>query len=215
MTRNRRRTSPTLCFALAMLLLFIWLAVAVSTGRMQDFDSTIRTRIHERASPAVTEVMQACSALGSLVFVIVSSLVLIVVFRKIGEPQSAAALAWTVGGAIILENILKYGFQRARPPDPFFESAPPTYSFPSGHALFSVCFYFCVARAMLLKIARRPARVLVYVAIVAIVGMIGLSRIYLGVHYPTDVLGGYLIGAAWLATLAYFHDLKRGQLESV
>jgi membrane-associated phospholipid phosphatase len=81
--------------------------------------------------------MRGFSVLGSLAFVMVASLISFVIFRRVGRPQEAMATVWAVGGAMVLENILKYTFHRARPPEPFFGTAPHSYSFPSGHALFS------------------------------------------------------------------------------
>lgn len=75
------------------LLLFIWLAAAVSAGRTQGFDSIVRARIHNYASPALTMVMRGFSVFGSLVFLIVASVILFVIFKRIGRPHAATCPA--------------------------------------------------------------------------------------------------------------------------
>jgi membrane-associated phospholipid phosphatase len=96
---------------------------------------------------------------------------------------------------------LKSSFHRARP-DPFFNlAAPASYAFPSGHALLALCFYGVMARiwADSLKSGRR--RWMVWVAAICLIGLIGLSRIYLGVHYPSDVLAGYAAAIVWVSAM--------------
>jgi undecaprenyl-diphosphatase len=97
-----------------------------------------------------------------------------------------------MAGAVALENGLKYAFHRARP-EPFFAMAPETYSFPSGHALFSTCFYGALAGLLAANVKGASLRAAIWVAAGMLVLAIGLSRVYLGVHYPTDVIGGYLV----------------------
>ena len=100
-------------------------------------------------------------------------------------------------GALILNWGLKNAIHRMRP-QPFFGVDPETYSFPSGHVLFASCFY-----GGLLLILRANYRVPTILWILFAFGCFGIgwSRVYLGVHYPTDVVGGYLIGMFWLGAL--------------
>jgi len=100
-----------------------------------------------------------------------------------------------MAGAIVLESGLKFFFQRARP-EVFFGSLPSSYSFPSGHALLSLCFYAGLA-VLLPADWGAPMRILIWLATALLVLGIGLSRIYLGVHHPTDVIGGYLAALFW------------------
>jgi undecaprenyl-diphosphatase len=99
-----------------------------------------------------------------------------------------------------LENALKFAFQRARP-EPFFGTAPETYSFPSGHALFSACFYGVFAWLLGTAFRNRGVRAAIWTISLALIAAIGLSRLYLGFHYPTDVIAGYLVAAFWTTAL--------------
>jgi undecaprenyl-diphosphatase len=103
-------------------------------------------------------------------------------------------------GALVLDLALKYAFHRHRP-TPFFGNLPTTYSFPSGHSLFSFCFYGTLAGLMAARTSSKPLKAVIYVLAAVLIFGIGLSRIYLGVHYPTDVVAGYLAAGIWVTTV--------------
>jgi undecaprenyl-diphosphatase len=107
----------------------------------------------------------------------------------------------------VLDISLKHAFHRIRPV-PFFVALPHTYSFPSGHALFSFCFYGVLAGLLADRTRSRTARIYLRLAAAVLIAAIGLSRIYLGVHYPTDVLGGYLAAAVWVSSMIAFDQLR-------
>jgi undecaprenyl-diphosphatase len=138
--------------------------------------------------------------LGSIAFLVTLFAILVIVWLANGMVRPAAWLAIAAGGSVILDVSLKLSFHRLRPV-PYVGIAPPTYSFPSGHALSSFCFYGVLAGLVAQRVESRALRVVVWSAAAALVGAIGLSRIYLGVHYPTDVIAGYIVAAAWVSTL--------------
>ena len=117
--------------------------------------------------------------------------------NRVGCLQGRQDAAWRIlivmAGAEALDGILKIQFHRQRP-EPFFGLlAPPSYSFPSGHALLSCCLYGALATVAGTR--RRLTRCAAAVLILAI----GASRVYLGVHYPSDVIAGYLVAIVWMA----------------
>src|SRR6185369_17932911 len=83
-----------------------------------------------------------------------------------------------------------------------------TYSFPSGHSLFSFCFYGVLAGLLTRRLKSRVARVLIWICAALLVSAIGLSRIYLGVHYPSDVIAGYLAASLWVSTLVALDHMR-------
>jgi undecaprenyl-diphosphatase len=121
-------------------------------------------------------------------------------FWVIGDHRGALGLAIIMAGATILDNGLKLAFHRVRP-EVFFGVLPDTYSFPSGHALFNLCFYGGLAILLASRVRGAGLRIATWSAAALLVLGIGLSRIYLGVHYPTDVLAGFLAGGAWLLVI--------------
>ena len=96
---------------------------------------------------------------------------------------------------------MKLGFHRARPAPFFGIPAPNSYSYPSGHALFAVCFFGTLAWILAARRASRLARGALWGGAIVIAWLIGYSRIYLGVHYPTDVIAGYASALVWLTVL--------------
>lgn len=186
---------------MAALLLFAWLANEMLEGDTLRFDSAVRNAIHSWASPPLTAAMRGITQLGSPVFLIVISVVL--VWRLAWMGRKRAAILLTVGaiGALVLTELLKLLFHRQRP-DAFFGYLEPLgYSFPSGHAISSFCFYGVAAAIVTARMRSRAGKALVWCGAALGAGLIGFSRIYLGVHYPSDVLAGYAAGVVWVAAL--------------
>ncbi len=189
-----------LVVAATTLFVFGWLAEEVLEGGTQRFDAFLRTAIHQLATPGLTRLMLAFSFLGSVVAVTTMCLVAICVSLYFRHARTAALLAITMLGVAALDVSLKHAFHRPRP-TAFFGTSPSSYSFPSGHAFGSLCFYGVLAAILAARVRRRDAKFCLWIAAVLLIGMIGFSRIYLGVHYPSDVIAGYLAGAVWVAAV--------------
>lgn len=187
--------------ALAALFFFAWLADEVFEGDTKAFDEAVRNFVHGFANKLLTTLMNLFTTLGSTAFLTAMSVGVFVIFFLKNWKHAAAFFAATMAGSIILNFALKLSFQRARPV-PFFDTPlPDSYSFPSGHALLSVCFYGVLAWIITARIHSRSARILIWSLAVALVLLIGLSRIYLGVHYPSDVLAGYAAAFFWVSSV--------------
>lgn len=183
-----------LTVAAAASLLFCCLTVVMLSGGMAGIDSAVRMEVHALAVPWLTTGVEALTWFGSLSVLVVFSGIELVVLVRLGLRGDARFVLCVMAGAVILENAVKFSIQRLRPP-PFFGTNPTSYSFPSGHALFSLCFYGALA----VILGRRGApRAVLWTVVVCLVTAIGGTRIDLGVHYPSDVLAGYLIAIAWL-----------------
>jgi undecaprenyl-diphosphatase len=197
----------SLVIAVLAVFLFAWLAENVAAQHTVKFDSSVRAAVHSFASPALTHLMFAISFMGSSGLV-VCALVAFALFRHFEWRRAAIWLAVTLAGALVLELTLKFAFHRPRPV-PFFGPVPRTYSFPSGHSLLSFCFYGVLAGLLSGRVRSMPARVLIWLFAALMVLSIGLSRIYLGVHYPSDVLAGYLTGTIWAASMVALDRVRR------
>jgi len=187
-------------FASFSLILFGLLAFAMASGATMSIDEFVRAGIHRWAFPPLTMLAYGFSLLGSVAILASLFVVALAGFWMVGQRHSAIAMAAAMAGAIILDNSIKYGFHRVRPL-PFFGIAPETYSFPSGHVLFSSCFYGTLACVFAPGFRSVVSRAAIWAMTALLVSGIGLSRIYLGVHYPTDVIGGLLVATFWLAAL--------------
>jgi undecaprenyl-diphosphatase len=99
---------------------------------------------------------------------------------------------------LLLNEAFKNYFHRMRPKPSWALAYEQTFSFPSGHSLFSMVLYGLIAYTLVTRRSRPGRRMLIVLCAAAMIACIGLSRIYLGVHWPTDVLAGYITGATWL-----------------
>jgi undecaprenyl-diphosphatase len=187
--------------ALAALLALVMIGRRVDDGTVREYDEGFRDCIHRSASPELTVAMHLVTALGSTLFWAPALAALVAVFLGAGWPRAAGLLVATMAGSATLNYGLKLLYQRARP-SPFFGlPQPDTYSFPSGHALDSFCFYGVLAALLSPRISSRPLRALLWCCAIAVAGAVGISRIYLGVHYPSDVLAGYAAALVWIAAV--------------
>ena len=189
----------SLLIALLAVFFFVWLADSVVDQHMARFDAQVRGAVHGYASPPLTRIMFAVSFMGSAGLVLAAALAF-ALFRYYRWRGAAIWLAVTLAGALVLDLALKFAFHRPRPV-PFFGPVPQTYSFPSGHSLFSFCFYGVLAGLLADRARHTWLQVLIWTAAAVLVLAIGISRIYLGVHYPSDVMAGFLVGAIWTATM--------------
>jgi undecaprenyl-diphosphatase len=204
---------PTLVvFSVAAgLFLVIALAVALSTP-LAVLDANAGTWLHVRATPIVSNAMATISFLGApttLTIVAVAGSILLLYRRRHSE---AAILLTVVLGGNFLNLCLKHLIQRGRPvfDDPIFSL--PTYSFPSGHAMASTVFYGLLSIHALVNARQRYAAYVVVAAAVFMVALVSFSRVYLGLHYLSDVVGGIAEGVAWLAfCFAAWHYIRRGE----
>ena len=204
-------TLTSLVAAVASLVLFAWIAGSLSHAWVRNFDFSIRNKVHEFATPTLTKWMIWISFVGGdgLIAAAILSVTLFLAFRR---RRAAMWMMVNISGALILDLTLKYSFARLRP-TPFFVPMPRTPSFPSGHSLFSFCFYGVLAGLLADRIDSRRWQVLIWTIAALLVGSIGLSRISLGVHYPSDVVAGYLTGTLWVSTMVALDRMRRRRRE--
>jgi undecaprenyl-diphosphatase len=193
--------------AAAALALFAWLAGKVMHGESLRFDQLVRDGIHSWASPQLTYAMRGVTQLGAPWFLIAVGAILIWRLAAIGRKRAAILLVVAAIGGEALDGLLKLAFHRQRP-EAFFGYPPPSnYSFPSGHAVSACCFYGVLAAILTARIRSRWKQAAVWVVAALLAGWIGVSRIYLGVHYPSDVMAGYAAGIVWVAALRAGYDV--------
>jgi undecaprenyl-diphosphatase len=197
----------SLAVAVLALFLFAWLGDEVLRGHTQHFDQAVRNWIHQFASAGMTRAMTAISLLGYNIL-IVEMLIAFAVFAWLRWRRAAVWLAIAMIGALALDTALKYAYHRARPVA-FFGVAPHSYSFPSGHALCSFCFYGVLAGLLSARVKALSWRLLIWITAAILVVAIGISRIYLGVHYPSDVIAGYLAATVWTGTVIVLDHLRK------
>ncbi|MBC8646466.1 MAG: phosphatase PAP2 family protein [Thermoanaerobaculia bacterium] len=186
----------------AAVVLFGTLARFVFHAEGSDLDRLVTVAIRKFHAPGQDRVLRAITALGD-VWVLAPAMALVtwLLVRK-AHRVSAVLFAGSVVGGFLLNVLLKWTFERARP-----DLWPPlvtehTFAFPSGHAAMSTVFYGGAA-AVVFHLSRRPnVRLASFLAAAAIITAVAISRVYLGAHWLTDVLAGILVGVFWIAVCA-------------
>ena len=186
--------------ALIAIGLWAWLASAMVAGQTSVFDEDLRLAIQSWQSPAATAVLRAVSRLGSPPVVSSIAIAIAILFFRRGWRRAALLLPVAIAGGGLLNAALKNSFQRLRPSPLFDYPLPTSYSFPSGHAVWSFCLFGVLAALLSPRIGRRDLRAGLWAAAASLILAIGISRVYLGVHHPSDVLAGW--GAAFVWTVA-------------
>jgi undecaprenyl-diphosphatase len=184
---------------LALVVCLVLLGTIAEDIRAKELialDLTASPFLHALASPWLDAIMNAATFVGSS-FVLVPAFVLVTaLLLALRRPGSALFLGVASVGSLLLNELMKLYFQRPRPTLPW-SHVQPDYSFPSGHTMNSLAFFAAVA-IVIWSLRGRRAGVPAVLGAVALAAVIGVSRIYLGYHYLTDVVGGILAGASWL-----------------
>lgn len=191
-----------LLIAVGALIFFAWLAEEMLEGDTMLFDNAVRGFIHDHSNETLTSTMRAFTFAGSTLIISALTGIVLAVFVKGRHWWSSAVFAVMMAGALVLNFVLKHSFSRDRPTSYFDTPIPDSYSFPSGHALFSLCFYASLGWIVTRHLKTRLAKAAVWTITVLMFCGVGLSRIYLGVHYPSDVLAGYTAALIWLIAVA-------------
>jgi undecaprenyl-diphosphatase len=191
-----------LCAA-AALVLFTWMGREILEDQVLAFDGRIRDSVHELSSPGLTAMMRAASFYGGPGILVPAGVLAAVAFFLKGWRRGALLTVVLLSGAGLLNWLLKFSFARVRPASFFDYPLPGSPSFPSGHALFAACVFGGLAVLLTDRMETRLLQILVWVIAVSLILLVGLSRVYLGVHYPSDVLAGYAIGVIWVTTVAF------------
>jgi undecaprenyl-diphosphatase len=204
------RARPLVALGVATFCSLVFLAITgeVLEGTVPSLDESISRSVHAWSSPAFGALMRFFTQVGSyfVISCVVACVAVWALLRK--APDLSIELVAVTIAAMSLNAALKHTFDRPRP-DLFPEAVlPETWSFPSGHSMVSLAAYgtagFVVSR--LEPRFRTPA----WIAVAIVVPLVGLSRVYLGVHWPSDVAAGFAAGAVLLiATRAAVNRRRR------
>lgn len=195
-SRNARRA----VFAVMVICLigFALLAAAVrSEGSMVEFDTALATALHVGATPGLIAAMRAITLFGlQVLWVLLAVAGVALLLRRRWLLLAMLIVTWT--GGVLINTVSKAVFVRPRP---VFDAPLITamfYSFPSGHAMFSAIVYGLFAYLLVRNTAHPALRFFIIAGAAMLIGLVAFSRLYLGVHYFSDVAAGILLGLAWL-----------------
>src|SRR3954471_19401042 len=187
-----------------MLFAFVSLAGEVTEGDTQAFDTKILRALRDPTDPSrpigpawMEEPLLDLTAIGGstvlglIIAVVVGFLVLQTRYR------TAIVVAVTSGTGEMLNAVMKHLFNRARPSVVPHLRVVYTTSFPSGHAMESAIVYLTLAAILMRASDSKVTKIYILSVAVLLTALVGISRVYLGVHYPTDVIGGWIVGFMW------------------
>ena len=212
-----------LALAAAAVWAFAELAGDVLEGETHAFDEWVLLALRsatDRSDPLgpgwLEELMRDVTALGStgiLTFITLAVAGFLALERK---SHAALFVVVAVGGGMLLSTLLKIGFDRPRPDLVPHGAIVYTASFPSGHSMLAAVAYLTLGALLARVQPRRLLKLYLLGLAILLTVAVGASRVYLGVHWPTDVLAGWAIGAAWalLCWAAALWLQRRGQVES-
>lgn len=192
---DKKRMIP----AAAGFCVFVFIAYFVVTLDVLAFDSVICEYLYSIRTDGLTTFLTAVTYLGNWETITTISLIFLIVpytRLRFGAPAASAAII-----ASLVQKILKLSFHRARPDLSLHLISQGGYSFPSGHSFSVLIFYGMLIFLSRKYIKTRTAANLITILLVCLIALIGFSRIYLGVHFPTDVLGGWSLGLCLLMIL--------------
>jgi len=165
-------------------------SVLLAMRNPADLSDPIGPRWFEETARDVT----ALGGVGILSAMTLASAGLLVLQKK---HRAAMFILVAVGGGLLLSTLLKYGFDRPRPDLVPHGSHVYTASFPSGHSMMSAVTYLTLGTLLARTISDRKVKIYLIVIAIVVTASVGVSRVYLGVHWPSDVLAGWTLGACW------------------
>ncbi|MBP1647042.1 MAG: superfamily [Bacteroidetes bacterium] len=209
LVRREFKLLVTILVIVASLWTFLVLANAVDGGAIQEFDDAVLVSLRQAGNQEVprgpawlSEVMRDVTSLGGgpVIFLVTLTVAIYVGLHR--KYQALVLLLVTAVGGLLLELGLKEFFGRGRPSIVPHLMTVNSLSFPSGHSMMATVVYLVLAALLAPQVPDRRSRIFVIAVALLLTFVIGVSRVYLGVHYPSDVLGGWSVGLAW-ATLCW------------
>jgi membrane-associated phospholipid phosphatase len=200
------RAFAVLLLAGLLMSIFVTLIMAkiheeIAQPFLEHVDLYLLQAIHTHDTPVLTKLAFTLSFIGSPSALGTGILIACVVLWIRRMRHDAVLLAIAIAGAALIDTILKLHFRRIRPTVAWAFVKEHSFSFPSGHSVGAVVLYGTITYLVWSHLHDHKQRTAVIACALALIAGIGLSRVYLGVHYPTDVAAGYLVGLLWLLTL--------------
>jgi undecaprenyl-diphosphatase len=208
-------TSGGVALAAVAFFFFKKQAEHVVDGSADRYDHLVFDIVHKIENPKMHRAMEAITQLGSHVAIGTAAGITAIAMLRDGRKTDAWTVVVSTGGAMAINTILKNVFERQRPQNLARRiKLPKSHSFPSGHSLLSAATYPIVAHH-LVQDRSVAAQAVVHTLSALTILSVGFSRVYFGVHFPSDVLGGFAAGFGWLGLTSLSHTVvEREQQEN-
>lgn len=205
MNKNNRDRKPIVKYFIVLTLCIVFLVILLKLGvKVKNssegiyFDTIVITSVHEKISESLKDFMVFISFLGSVNFYLPLGILLMIYLLKKKSYIEIIGLTNGVLGSAIVNFLVKQYYMRIRPEN-FFRVKETGFSFPSGHSMVAFSFYFTLVYIVFRNKDWDIKKIIAWIMTSILVVTIGFSRIYLGVHWPTDIVGGFSLGFIWLS----------------
>jgi membrane-associated phospholipid phosphatase len=190
-----------LIMSIVVMLILAKIHEEIAQPFLEHVDQYLLQTIHTYDTPALTRLAFTLTFIGSPAALVPGVLCAAIILWVRKLRHDSVLLIVAIGGAALIDTVLKLHFRRIRPNVPWALVREHSFSFPSGHSVGAVVLYGIVTYLIWNHLHDFARRATVIASALLLIAGIGLSRVYLGVHYPTDVAAGYLVGLLWLLPL--------------
>jgi len=190
-----------LAMSVGVMLIMAKIHEEVAQPFLERFDQHAMQAIHAHDTRALTRLAVTLSFIGSPTALIPAVGIAALVLWRLHLHRNAVLVIIANGGAALMDTVLKLHFRRIRPDVPWALVTEHSFSFPSGHSVGAVVLYGTITYIVWNHLRDLTQRAAVIASALLLIAGIGASRVYIGVHFPTDVLAGYLVGVIWLLTI--------------
>ena len=206
-----RATWPAYLAGTAAALVLAALVILVTNRLTDGFDAALTRIVLSAGDLAPVGLLRPITELGSTPAITALALLLLVGLAAAGDARLGLLAAGTIGLAALLSTAAKEALARARPEALHALLFERGFSFPSGHALLSTTAYGILALLVVRSSLARGVRVAIVAVLAVVIALVGVSRVYLGVHHPTDVIAGWAAGVLAVTVFGVLSRRRRAQ----
>ena len=193
---------------IGLTLLFVLLSVLITTNLIKPFDTFMYELITYGMNDITTIIYKAITFLGSTLFIVLLCIVFLILFIVLKKKNIGLVISSVLIISTLFNNLLKIIFCRTRP-DVIKLVHESSYSFPSGHTMASVSMYGILIYILIKSNINKKIKLILITILGILPILVGLSRVYLGAHYISDIIGGFIVSIILLLIETYIIDKKK------
>ena len=202
-----KKINKKIFIPISLLLLFIINTILVISNKVSLIDKSIHDFVIKFSSEVTTTIMKIFTFFGSTIFIVILSIILFIIFIILKQKDKAFKTAGAIIISTIINNIIKIIIRRPRPE--YITVVEKTFSYPSGHTMASTTLYGILLYLLLKSNLNKTYKIGFGIILGNLPLLVGISRIYLGAHFFSDVFGGYLLSGLILTVFYYIDEIKK------
>ena len=202
-----KKINKKIFIPISLLFLFIINTILVISNKVSLIDKSIHDFVIKFSSEITTSIMKIFTFFGSTIFIVILSIILFIIFIILKQKDKAFKTEGAIIISTIINNIIKIIIRRPRPE--YITVVEKTFSYPSGHTMASTTLYGILLYLLLKSNLNKTYKIGFGIILGNLPLLVGISRIYLGAHFFTDVFGGYLLSGIILTIVYYIDEIKK------